>query len=306
MGIFSRQKQQNNWFEISENQYHDIYNKYGGSFVTHPITIKTASEIAKIKTKYLGYTDQESQELIAAIPCWDKYFAGSHTYFKKNRLPTPFDLGDSEIILPLAPNHKFSLPLKIEFLSLLHKINVINCKISKKFELCLAKSNFDSVNKLSRKFKYNQRRELRILQNAGGVIKPISELSPAEISAIYQELFITRWGFEPLGINNLPKQLMLLHDFLVGSVLYLNNKPIAIQLVFAIESPDWISASYVNGAYDQTVKEFSPGSVLTYLNTLELDEHAINSNKQLRFCFGKNDAEYKLRWCYTEPLFETT
>lgn len=52
---------------------------------------------------------------------------------------------------------------------------------------------------LSKKFRYNQRRELRLLEEAGGVVRPVSEFSSGELAAIYCDLFQRRWGFPATG-----------------------------------------------------------------------------------------------------------
>jgi hypothetical protein len=95
----------------------------------------------------------------------------------------------------------------------------------------------------------------------------------------------------------------LLRELLIGSVIFLNDAPIAIQLVYRVEAPDWISVEYVNGGVDPETREFSPGSVLSFLNTQSAWEHARALGKPLRFSFGRADREYKDRWCNPVPVF---
>ena len=95
----------------------------------------------------------------------------------------------------------------------------------------------------------------------------------------------------------------LLRELLIGSVIFLNDAPIAIQLVYRVEAPEWISVEYINGGVDPETREFSPGSVLSFLNTQSAWEHARALNKPLRFSFGRADREYKDRWCNPVPVF---
>mgnify|MGYP006183656485 CR=1 FL=1 len=82
------------------------------------------------------------------------------------------------------------------------------------------------------------------------------------------------------------------------------NKPVAIQMVYRVEAPEWISVEYVNGGVDPETKAFSPGSVLSFLNTQAAWEDARARNKPLRFSFGRADREYKDRWCNPVPVYQ--
>lgn len=89
-----------------------------------------------------------------------------------------------------------------------------------------------------------------------------------------------------------------------GSVLLLNDQPIAVQVLYRAEAPCWLSVEYINGGVDPQTREFSPGSVLSYLNTLAAWEDARALGKPLRYSFGRADREYKDRWCHPSPVFQ--
>ena len=107
------------------------------------------------------------------------------------------------------------------------------------------------------------------------------------------------------GAERMADVVELLRELLIGSVIFLNDAPIAIQLVYRVESPQWISVEYVNGGVDPQTRDFSPGSVLSFLNTQSAWEQARSVNKPLRFSFGRADREYKERWCNPVPVFKT-
>ena len=65
---------------------------------------------------------------------------------------------------------------------------------------------------------------------------------------------------------------------------------------------EWISVEYINGGVDPETREFSPGSVLSFLNTQSAWEQARALDKPLRFSFGRADREYKDRWCNPVPV----
>ena len=95
-----------------------------------------------------------------------------------------------------------------------------------------------------------------------------------------------------------------MREFLQGSLLMLDGFPVAVQVLYRAESADWISYEYINGGVDPETKAFSPGSVLSFLNTQAAWEDARARNKPLRFSFGRADREYKDRWCNPVPVYQ--
>lgn len=136
------------------------------------------------------------------------------------------------------------------------------------------------------------------------MVRPISDFSAQEIASMYCDLFQRRWGFPATGAEHMAQVLERLQALLIGSVLLLDGKPIAIQLVYRVEAPEWISVEYINGGVDPETKAFSPGSVLSFLNTQAAWEDARARNKPLRFSFGRADREYKDRWCNPVPVYQ--
>ena len=113
-----------------------------------------------------------------------------------------------------------------------------------------------------------------------------------------------RWSFAATGAERMADVVELLRELLIGSVIFLNDAPIAIQLVYRVEAPEWISVEYINGGVDPETRDFSPGSVLSFLNTQSAWEDARALGKPLRFSFGRADREYKDRWCNPVPVFQ--
>jgi hypothetical protein len=52
----------------------------------------------------------------------------------------------------------------------------------------------------------------------------------------------------------------LLRELLIGSVIFLNDAPIAIQLVYRVEAPEWISVEYINGGVDPKPANSAPAA----------------------------------------------
>ena len=284
------------WAPVEAEVYAQAWQRYGGSVATHPQVIERLAGLAQIPVRYLGW--EQGGELKGAIATWGRDLALSKDVLKRTGKKGLFDLGNAEVILPIAADAQLPLRHRARYLSALNEGRVSTLKPQAE-QLAMART----PEELSKKFRYNQRRELRLLEEAGGVARAVSEFSSVELAAIYCDLFQRRWGFPAAGAARLAEVLELLKEFVFGSVLFLNDAAIAVQLVYQVQSNEWFSAEYVNGGVDPETRAFSPGSVLSFLNTQSAWEQARAANKSLRFSFGRSDREYKERWCNPVPVF---
>lgn len=285
------------WSVVDAPTYAQAWQRFGGSVATHPLVIERLAEMAQIPVRYLAW--ERDGELQAAIPTWGRFLALSKQVLKQQGKKGLFDLGNAELILPIADQAQVPVRHAGRYLSTLNEGRIATLKPQAE-SLAMARAPED----LSKKFRYNQRRELRLLEEAGGSVRPVSTFTNHELAAIYCDLFQRRWGFAATGAERMAEVIEALRDLLIGSVLLLNDAPIAIQLVYRVEAPHWVSVEYVNGGVDPETRDFSPGSVLSFLNTQSAWEEARALNKPLRFSFGRADREYKDRWCHSVPVFQ--
>jgi len=285
------------WTLIDAPAYAQAWQRFGGSVATHPLVVERLAGLADIPVRYLGW--EQDGELQAAIPTWGRSLALSKDVLKSQGKKGLFDLGNAELILPIAAGAQIPLRHRARYLSALHEGQVSTLKPQAE-SLAMART----PEELSKKFRYNQRRELRLLEEAGGVVRPVADFTSAELASMYCDLFQRRWGFPATGAERMADVIELLRELLIGSVVFLNDAPIAIQLVYRVEAPRWISVEYINGGVDPETRDFSPGSVLSFLNTQSAWEHARALDKPLRFSFGRADREYKDRWCNPVPVFQ--
>lgn len=284
------------WSAVDASAYSEAWQRFGGSVATHPQVIERLAGLAQIPVRYLAW--EQAGELKACIATWGRDLALSKDVLKRSGKKGLFDLGNAEVILPAAADAQAPLRQRARYLSGLNEGRFSGLKLQAE-QLAMART----PEELSKKFRYNQRRELRLLEEAGGVVRPVSEFSSAELASIYCDLFQRRWGFTATGAERLAEVIELMREWLIGSVIFLNGAPIAIQLVYRVESPQWISVEYVNGGVDPETRAFSPGSVLSFLNTQSAWEQAREVGKPLRFSFGRADREYKDRWCNPVQVF---
>lgn len=290
--FFTSKQLKKKWHQTNAEAYGEAYEKFGGSVITHPRILIFISDLADVELEFrVCFHEGRS---VAVVPVWGDYIAGSKKYLKKMGKNDIFDLGNPEVILPFDASVRLAMPFRVEFLSQLHKDQIKN-KRRMKDNLCLARPH-QGADALSTKFKYNRRREWRILQQAGAGKIPVNDHDPSEISDIYCKLFYKRWGWLPKAHQNIQSIIESLKNILHGDVIYMGNDPIAIQMIYMVESVNHISAEYVNGGVDPDYSQYSPGSVLSFLNTQSAFEISEKLNKPLRYSFGKSDEDYKDRW----------
>lgn len=285
------------WRPISATDYAASWHEYGGSVLTHPHFVAELSALAEIPVRYLGWAGVGGR-LLGALASWGPDLALLRQGLKRRGKKHCFDLGNAEIILPLAPDVSLPLRFRANALSPL-QVGQIKGLRPDKVNLAMVRPPQD----YSKKFLYNQRRELRLFLEDGGEIRPLDEFSAPELASIYAGLFERRWGFAVSAKATLPQVFGLLRPYMTGSLLWHQGRPIAFQLLYQVESPGWISLEYINGGMDPEYRAYSPGSILSYLNIQAAQATAAKASKALRYSFGKVDRDYKLRWCHEIPVY---
>ena len=285
------------WREVDAAAYAAAWQRFGGSVFTHPQVVERLSALARIPLRYLGYP--AGDELLAAIPCWGRYLALSKEVLKKRGQRGLFDLGNAEVILPIAAQTCVPVRQHMRYVSELNAERISELKAQPE-GLALARPPED----YSKKFRYNQRRELRLLEEAGGQVRPMLDYTPSEQAAIYADLFQRRWGFAARGAEHLGEVFTLLREFMTGAIILRGEQPIAVQILYRVEAPEWISLEYINGGVDPETRDFSPGSVLSFVNTQNAWAEARALGKPLRYSFGRADRKYKDRWCSRVPAYQ--
>lgn len=293
---FLQKRRMKGWDTATCADYAQAYQQFGGSVLSHPDVLQAIEAIVDLPIQY--YAFEQAGKVQAVVPVWKKYIAGSKLALKKLSKKGLVDFGNAELILPISAKTQLELPLKADNLSQLHAVNISN-SIPINTAICLSKPPSD----FSKKFRYNRKRELRLLEEQGGEVKSIDKLSNDELVDTYIRLFELRWGFKPKAYQGLAELLLHLRPLLFGSYLELEGRAIAFQLIYKAECDSHISMEYVNGGVDPAFSALSPGSVLTYLNTQQAWALSGSTAKNLRYSFGKADNEYKDRWCSQSEIY---
>ena len=95
------------WTPINAADYADAWRRFGGSVATHPQVVERLAGLAGIPVRYLGWL--ENGEVQAALPTWGRHLALSKDVLKRAGKKGLFDLGNAEIILPIAEGARMAL-----------------------------------------------------------------------------------------------------------------------------------------------------------------------------------------------------
>ena len=289
------------WATISAEDYGHAFERFGGSFPVHPRVVALVELLAKRPVRYAGLTHKG--EIVAAVPLWGKHVVATKLaldFYRKSRV---IDVGDAEVVLPVAENVRINMPFMAPMISDLHASNISNVKLEEHATLTLAKGLRTGDHRQSSASRQRRESETRRFQERGGRFRPVAELSANEAAAVYIRLHTKRWGRSPQGKDLLPTVLQELKEFLCGDVLYFNDRPVAIELLYKNETARWLFANNVQRGFDPEFRDHSVGTISLFHNIGKLEEEASLTNKTLRYNLGWNDAPYKARWTYEIPAY---
>ena len=295
---------ENSWKTISAYEYKVIFELFGGSFAVHPDVVAVAASLAKRSVRYVGLTREG--RFIAAVPLW-----GQHIIVTKLALShyggfNLIDIGDSEVILPVAEDQLINIPFKASMISSLHVNNIANIerdihRPDPSGSMMIAKS----TEELSGQAKRKRRRETRRFLELGGRFHPISELTVNETIEIFKVLCKKRHG-DSVILHRFDKLSIVFRELkhmMRGDILLLNDRPVAMELLYAHETPRSLFVNGVLRVSDPEFWSYSVGSVLIFRNLERLENEASIRNKLLRYCYGWNDEPYKAAWASAQPAY---
>lgn len=288
--------------EIDASDYEQVFARYGGSFLTHPTVLRLLERLqTRQKITYHGLF--QGGNVVGAVPTAGRHVLAARAALEALGVFQAFDVGQSELVLPLDPGIRVDLPFSGHFMSELNASSIGNLQRDPTFDFAIAKGIAAGPHRLSTKNIRNREYETRRLQAAGAEFVPVKSLSVREFIAEYTRLFVKRRGRGPKGAAHFDVTFLELWDLLCGDMLTLNREPIAMEILYKNVNPRSIYVNYVNSAVDMDHARLSPGSVLLFRNVSCCEEEALRLGKELRFCMGTSLAPYKLPWCFFSPAY---
>jgi Mig-14 len=276
---------------ITAGEYAQCYRSWGGSFILHPEVLEFFEHTYGIQTSYRGYFRRG--QCIGAVATWGPYIAGDRAALRDPRLKDRVDFGFPVLYLPIAPGHKCSVLYRASCLLSHQKQQITGGTFTGMRQMSILRQIPDDLPAGKKRF----RAEERCFERLGGTLRDIRDVGNEEIVAIYEELFLLRWKRKPYAIRALKCTLDRLHPFLFGKILWLNNRAVAIQINYRADTNRTICVDAINGGVDMSVKGFSAGSLLLYINGRDACAQARAAGKQLIYSYGMSGAEYKDQWC---------
>ena len=275
------------WKESDADVYEYCFNTFGGSVNMHPDVIRLFSSRSGQKASY--YHKEKNGRYVAAYALLDNKTVGVDEW--KN-----FPLSYDEVLIPAKKNAVMAFPEKLNRLSHFNRSNFLNVNFSvaRKNRVCFVKDLF------SAKTEKNRRNEFNRFIKSGGRCEDVRNFSPEELANIYTFLFESRFAGTVKGHSkeNICEMLKGLRSLLFGHVLFVNDEPCAIDLLFMAESESMVYVDVPNGGVNVKYSDLSPGSLLMWRNIAAVREYCQRAGKEMRFSIGSLDKEwtYKLRW----------
>ncbi|WP_254439113.1 PIG-L family deacetylase [Ruegeria arenilitoris] len=289
--------------KISFEMYQSAFEKFGGSFPAHPEVLRALDELAGLPMSYFGYFRDD--EIVGAVPLSSKFVMSNGRALRLLGKRHILDIGQSEVVLPLDRDVRVEIPGKGLFISELTAQKATNAVIDRRFELGMAKGVYFGDQRVSTKFKKKRVRETRNILESGGRFIPVTDLTVKEFAAEYRRLFFLRRGKAPLGDPLLDETLARWQELLTGDVLLMNDKPIALTLLFRVQTKDALFVNAINTPVDPEFFSHAAGNVIAFQNISKHEADAYDKKILFRYCRGRMSAEYKRSWCIPTNAYTT-
>lgn len=275
------------WKTSDASIYELCYKRYGGSVNMHPDVIHFFASRNSQTVAY--YHKEKNGEYIAAYALLAPNKIGVEQW-------KTFPLSYDEIMLPIAQGETLLFPEKANKISHFNKDNFrnVNFSVARKTKVCFAKSSYSSKTEKNRRNEYN-----RFLR-AGGRCGDMKQYSAEELADFYIFLFKSRFTdkLECYSRENLIAIIKAMKQMIFGHILFIENEPCAMDLIFMAESDSIAYFDVPNGGVNMKYTDLSPGSLLMWKNISSAREYCATTGKEMRFSMGSvgKDWAYKLRW----------
>jgi hypothetical protein len=289
------------WINVAASDYEAAFARYGGSFPVHPRVVRLASELAGREPRYMGV--ERGGEIIAAVPLWGARIAATHAALSFYRVEHLLDFGEPEVVLPIRPGAKVSMPFVVDMVSSLHEADIAGLKLETSGKLTLVRGLEVGQEPLSGRNKKNLRRKLRNLDALGASYRPIGELPASEAADIFARLYEMRWQAPTPYLGTLHRVFAELHDLLAGDILYIDGRPAAIEHIYLHEAGGRLFVNGVQAGWNQAYREHSVGSLLLFRNLEAIEALATSRGLEMRYSLGWDDQGYKDQWTYAVPAY---
>lgn len=276
---------------IAPEEYARLYAAWGGSFILHPEVLRYFADVHGIQSRFQGYF--RDGECIGAVATWGSHIAGDRRALQEAHLTDRVDFGYPILVLPVAPGKRCTVLFHAGFLLGLQRRQLAGAVFPVIKAMAILKRIPEELPTGKKEYQIKERRFARL----GGTVRDVHEFGNDELIAMYEALHLARWQRRPHAVEAMTVTLRSLRKFLYGRVLWLKDRPVAIQINYRTETARTICVDYINGGVDKSFNGISPGSLLSYINGRDACAEAAASGKQLIYSYGKANTAYKDQWC---------
>ncbi|MGK0705304.1 transcriptional regulator [Yokenella regensburgei] len=289
------------WNECSFEEYKKSCLEYGYNCESAPEFLSFMMRHGA-PLKFFSY--RKNREVLASV-CVDKGWLANDRK-NNNRSINYLHVPTTAILIPVNSNckHKIIIPFKSKCLHPLQNGRFLNAsyKVFSNRTSAIAKN---IQRDFSKKTISTREREVRTFMKAGGSFKSISQIDGDLLFDIYNELYHARRNkFVPNhGVNRAFFREFI--DNFKGVVMFMDDEPIAMQLLMSVNNKAGLFVDYINIGYKQDTSVNSLGTILMWKNLSVLSAESIECGKRLYYSYGFMAGEYKERWCKPESLGRT-
>jgi hypothetical protein len=149
----------------------------------------------------------------------------------------------------------------------------------------------------SKKTVSTREREIRNFCHAGGVFKSVNQFNGDELFDVYNNLYRARRNIVMIeqAINR--NFFNEFHSHFKGEIMFMDDEPIAMQLLLSVASKAGFFVDFINIGYKQNTPVNSIGTMLMWRNLTMLSAESNMNNQRLHYSYGAMSGEYKKRWC---------
>ena len=276
---------------ITREDYARHYAAWGGSFILHPEVLQYFAEVHGVRSDFHGYF--EHGECIGAVATWGPSIAGDRRALHERQLTERVDFGYPVLLLPVAPGRRCAVLYRAGYLLSLQRHQLAGAVFPFVKAIAILKEIPGELPTGKKEYQIKERRFERL----GGTVRDILEFTDDEIIGMYETLHLVRWQRRPHAVETMKTTLGHLRKFLYGKVLWLKDRPVAIQINYRADTERTICIDYINGGVDKSFNGISPGSLLSYINGRDACAEAAARGKRLVYSYGKANTAYKNQWC---------
>jgi hypothetical protein len=286
---------------ISLDQYYEICSETNISPNYHPSFVEFYFAQLGKKPKIIGRFNNQGQ-LIAAYPVlYGQIFPNTlHKRLLGKDSIKLGDIGQPEALFPIA-----ELAPKISLNCFSPTTSPILSGLVRKLPHYSLK-NIAIARNLEHRRLSREKRSLKKFLKEGGKIYFTDELERREFADIYIRLHCDRWGYSVEDFRYIREQIIELYKHIFGSILVMDNEPVAVLLCYKVEGKTIYYIDAINmGAKIAENKQLSYGSTMILMCLRKAEDISHSIRKELRFSFGYyyGTKNYKHLWTRPEKTF---